>query len=154
MSDALTSGWLEGACHHFPLRVYYADTDAGGIVYHATYLNFAERARTEMMRLFGLDHLRLKQEEGLLFAVRSCEMDFLRPAKLDDSLTVHSTLSHLGGASMHIQQTIRRGEEELVRLVIRLVCMSFEGGKAARIPAILRDVLQQFISQEAGLSHE
>ena len=154
MSDALTSGWLDGAEHRFPLRVYYADTDAGGIVYHATYLNFAERASTEMMRLFGLDHIRLKTEQGLLFAVRSCEIDFLRPAKLDDKLTVNSTLSHLGGASLHVVQVIMRGEEELVRLVVRLVCMSFEGGKAARIPGELRDQLQHFITQEAGLSHE
>ena len=70
---------MDGKTHRFPLRVYYADTDAGGIVYHSTYLDFAERARTEMMRLCGLDYVRLQQVDGLLFAVRSCAIDY-RPS--------------------------------------------------------------------------
>lgn len=149
MSERALSGWLEGQQHLYALRIYYAETDSGGVVYHASYLDIAERARTEMMRLFGLDHLRLKEEEGLLFAVRSLEMDFLRPAKLDDELVVHSRLLHLGGASLHCAQSIRRGGEELVTLVVRLVCMSTGENKAARIPAVLRTNLQNFLTQEA-----
>ncbi|OIQ94314.1 acyl-CoA thioester hydrolase YbgC [mine drainage metagenome] len=140
------SGRWDGVAHLLPLRVYYADTDAGGVVYHATYLAFAERARTEMTRLMGLDQVRLRAEKGLLFAVRSCEIDFLRPARLDDPLTVRSALTHLGGASMHVLQTISRGEEELVRLVVRLVCMT-ETAKAARIPDDLRARFQAYLTQ-------
>ena len=149
MREPSTNGRMDGAIHRFPVRVYYEDTDAGGIVYHSNYLNFAERARTEMMRGFGLDHIRLKTEANLLFAVRSCEIDFRRPARLDDLLELRSTLVHLGGASLHLTQTIWRGDEELVRLVMRLVCMTFDG-KAARIPTALRHTLQDFlITQEA-----
>ncbi|MDR3437959.1 tol-pal system-associated acyl-CoA thioesterase [Telmatospirillum sp.] len=143
-----TSGWMAGKTHHFPIRVYYADTDAGGIVYHSTYLDFAERARTEMMRLFGLDHVQLLKDHGLLFAVRSLEVDYRRPARLDDLLCVQSSLSHVGGASLHVNQSIWRDEEELVRLVIRLVCMH-KDGRAMRTPVEIRNELQDFLSEKA-----
>lgn len=142
------SGRLEGREHHYDLRVYYADTDAGGIVYHAAYLNFAERARTEMMRLFGLNHIRLHDEDGILFAVRSCEIDYRRPARLDDFLEIVSEVTHLGGASMQIAQSVRRDGEELVGLKIRLVCMHRDG-RPLRIPAVIRTKLQDFLSEKA-----
>lgn len=148
MPDPAMSGRMEGKIHQFPVRVYYADTDAGGIVYHATYLDFAERARTEMMRLFGLDHTQLRADHGLFFAVRSCEIDYRRPARLDDLLEIRSQLTHLGGASLHISQSIWRGEETLVHLVIRLVCMHFDG-RAMRMPAAIRNDLQDFLSEKA-----
>jgi len=141
-------GWIDGKQHRFPLRVYYADTDAGGIVYHAAYLTFAERARTEMMRLVGLHQAKLREEQGLMFAVRHCEIDFLRPAQLDDLLEVRSTLTHLGGASMHIRQAVMRDEETLVTAHIRLVCIT-EDMRAARIPPSLRPIFQDFLTQEA-----
>ncbi len=148
MTEHAMSGWLAGKRHHFPLRVYYAETDAGGVVYHAAYLAFAERARTEMMRLIHIDHIALQNELGLLFAVRSCEIDYLRSARLDDALVVHSELIHLGGASLHVVQSIRRGEEELARLTVRLVCMHMTGS-ATRIPVAVRDKLKNFLTQEA-----
>lgn len=148
MTDPGLSGLMAGKIHHFPVRVYYADTDAGGMVYHATYLDFAERARTEMMRLFGLDHTQLQKDHGLLFAVRSCEIDYRRPARLDDLLEIRSHVAHLGGASLHVSQSIWRGEEELVQLVIRLVCMHFEG-RAMRIPIAIRSDLQDFLTEKA-----
>jgi acyl-CoA thioester hydrolase len=148
MTDAALSGLMAGKVHHFPLRVYYADTDAGGIVYHATYLDFAERARTEMMRLFGLDHTQLKNNHGLYFAVRSCEIDFRHSARLDDLLEIRSHVTHLGGASLHVSQTIWRGAEELVRLVVRLVSMHFDG-RVMRIPAPIRSDLQDFLTEKA-----
>lgn len=141
--SSMTGAWDDKE-HVLPLRVYYAETDAGGVVYHASYLNFAERARTEMTRLIGLDQVRLRAEEDLLFAVRSCEMEFLRPARLDDLLTVRSKLVHLGGASLHVVQTILRGTEELVTLIVRLVCMTGDA-KAARIPAALRERLHSYL---------
>ncbi len=148
MSECATSGWLDGKRHHYPLRVYYAETDAGGVVYHAAYLVFAERARTEMMRLLNIDHVALHTTQGLLFAVRSCEIDFLRSARLDDALVVCSELVHLGGASLQLVQSVRRGEEELARLTVRLVCMHM-AGIATRIPAAVRDKLKNFLTQEA-----
>ncbi|HVI51355.1 MAG TPA: tol-pal system-associated acyl-CoA thioesterase [Candidatus Sulfotelmatobacter sp.] len=141
--SSMTGAWV-GQEHVLPMRVYYAETDAGGVVYHASYLNFAERARTEMTRLIGLDQVRLRADADLLFAVRSCEMEFLRPARLDDLLTVRSKLIHLGGASLHVAQSILRGTEELVTLMVRLVCMTGEA-KAARIPNDLRDRLQSYL---------
>ena len=145
MTETPTSGRLSGLEHLYPIRVYYADTDAGGVVYHATYLSFAERARTEMTRLFGLDQVKLRAEEDLLFAVRSAEIDYLRPARLDDLLEVRSKLIHLGGASLHIAQSICRGDEELVTMVMRLVCMTSQA-KASRIPNALRDRLQDYLT--------
>ncbi|HXP95965.1 MAG TPA: YbgC/FadM family acyl-CoA thioesterase [Telmatospirillum sp.] len=148
MTEPALSGVMAGKVHHFPLRVYYADTDAGLVVYHSTYLDFAERARTEMMRLFGMDHNQLLRDYGLLFAVRSCAVDYRRPARLDDLLEVRSHLTHIGGASMHVSQRIWRGDQELVRLDIRLVCMHSDGG-AMRIPALIRSDLQDFLTEKA-----
>jgi len=147
MTDLPTSGLFAGRVHRFPIRVYYADTDAGGVVYHSSYLNFAERARTEMTRLLGLDQVKLRAEQDLLFAVRSAEIDYLRPARLDDVLEVRSCVEHLGGASLHVRQTIYRGDEELVGLLIKLVCMT-GSAKAARIPQDLRDRFQTTLPQE------
>jgi acyl-CoA thioester hydrolase len=148
MSELSLSGWITGKIHYFPMRVYYADTDAGGIVYHSTYLDFAERARTEMMRFRGLDHAQLSRDHGLLFAVRSCEVDYFRPARLDDLLEIRTFLTHLGGASLHVRQSIWRGEEELVRLVIRLACI-YSDGRVMRIPAAICNDLQDFLSEKA-----
>jgi acyl-CoA thioester hydrolase len=142
------SGWMVGRTHHFPLRVYYADTDAGGVVYHATYLAFAERARTEMLRLAGRDQIQLLKDHGLVFAVRNLEADYRRPARLDDLLCIRSHVSHVGGASLHVSQSIWRGDEELVGLAIRLVCMRLDG-RAVRIPAEMRHELQDFLSEKA-----
>lgn len=88
------SGHIEAGRHFFPVRVYYEDTDAGGIVYYANYLKFAERARTEMLRLVGLNQSQLKKENGILFAVRSLTIDYRRPAVLDDLLEVVSRFSN------------------------------------------------------------
>jgi len=139
------SGWLEGKLHHYPMRVYYGDTDAAGIVYYANYLEFVERARTEMMRLIGLDHAALAKDEGVYFAVRRCEIDYLASAKLDDMLDVRSKLVHIGGASLHLHQSLWRGEVCLAELAVRLVCVRSVGG-AARIPPPVAALLQEFLT--------
>src|SRR5579872_1943212 len=95
--------------HSFPVRVYYEDTDAGGIVYYANYLKFAERARTEALRLAGFDQSELKHEQKIAFVVRRCECDFLKPAFLDDLLTIETRLNDISKVSMRMRQTIRRG---------------------------------------------
>src|ERR1700734_1812520 len=90
-------GLIEGGVHRFPVRVYYEDTDAAGIVYYANYLKFIERARTEMLRLYGVVHERERQAGGIAFIVRRAEIDYLVPARLDDELTVETRLKEVGG---------------------------------------------------------
>ncbi|CCG40042.1 tol-pal system-associated acyl-CoA thioesterase [Magnetospirillum molischianum] len=133
--------------HLHPIRVYYEDTDAGGIVYHSCYLNFAERARTEMVRDLGISQQSLLQE-GTAFAVRRAVVDFLRPARLDDLLTVETELCSVGGASLDLAQTIRRNDDgtELVRIEVRLGYITLSG-RPTRLPAAMRDLFGTWISE-------
>lgn len=147
MTDSPPGGRLDGRHHHFPLRVYFAETDAAGIVYHGAYLDFAERARTEMMRLLGFNHARMMTGDGLVFAVRNCSLDFRRPAYLDDCLVVISGLVQLGGATLGVRQTVWRDGERLAEISIRLACIKRDGGPA-RIPAALRDSLKDFLTED------
>jgi len=142
------SGRLVGRTHHFPVRVYFADTDAAGIVYHAAYLEFAERARTEMMRLAGFLHGDLKARLGLLLGVRSCEIEYIRAARLDDLLELRTSVEEVTGASMRLRQEVWRGAEEVARMSIRLVCIGADG-RPARIPEELREAVQTFLTAEA-----
>jgi acyl-CoA thioester hydrolase len=135
--------------HTFPIRVYYEDTDAGGIVYHSNYLNFAERARTEMVRELGISQRAMLEDgEGTAFAVRSANMDFRRPAKLDDLLSVETEVTSIGGASIELDQRIIRAEDgtELVRMGVRLGYITLSG-KPARIPAPVRELFAKRISE-------
>lgn len=111
------------AGHRWQVRVYYEDTDAAGIVYHANYLRFAERARTEWLRSLGLDHTTLLRERGVRFAVRRCCVDYLCPARLDDLLTVETRTAAAEGARLRLRQDIRREDELLVGLDIVLVAL-------------------------------
>jgi acyl-CoA thioester hydrolase len=106
--------------HLFPIRVYYEDTDAGGIVYHANYLNFAERARTEALRDAGINQSLLWQSHGVGFVVRKAVVDYSRPARLDDLLSVETHLEKWGRASLTLLQTIKRGDETLANVHIKL----------------------------------
>ena len=92
-----TTGTIDGGVHVYPVRVYYDDTDAAGIVYYANYLRMAERARTEMLRMIGADHTRLAREDGVSIAVSRCEVDYLEPARLDDDLHIRTRITALGG---------------------------------------------------------
>jgi acyl-CoA thioester hydrolase len=135
--------------HRWPLRVYYEDTDAAGIVYHANYLRYAERARTEMLRALGFDHPRLRREHGVHFAVRRCAVDFLRPAVLDDTLAVETTVARAGGASLDLVQVILRGEAVVARVEVRLALLD-NVGRPRRAPQPLREVLPVPGSRGAG----
>lgn len=128
--------------HVFPLRVYFEDTDAGGIVYYANYFKFAERARTEMLRHAGIESSAMMNDHGLAFAVRNLTAEYKKPARLDDLLEVRTTIEEIGGASMTGSQRVFRGDEELVYMTIRLVCMN-EQEKATRIDGAIRDTLEQ-----------
>jgi acyl-CoA thioester hydrolase len=121
----------------FDLRVYYEDTDLAGIVYYANYLRFIERARTEWVRGLGVDQGALKRDEGIVFAVRRVEADYLKPARFDDLLTVKTRLLELGGARIELEQEVLRAGERLFAARVVLVCMS-EAGGAVRIPPVLR----------------
>ncbi|MFN3721656.1 MAG: tol-pal system-associated acyl-CoA thioesterase [Paracoccaceae bacterium] len=128
--------------HRFGLRVYYEDTDLAGIVYYANYLKFIERGRSEWVRLIGVDQGRLRAQNGLVFAVRRVEADYLRPAVFDDVLTVTTELVELGGARIELDQRVWRGEEKLFVARVVLVCVGPDL-RAARIPDGVRTALQR-----------
>jgi len=130
----------ETPVHRFPVRVYYEDTDAGGIVYHSAYLRFAERGRTEWLRELGFDHSGLRETTGAGFAVARAEIDYVRPALLDDLLEVETRIVKAGGASTWLEQDVLRDGEPIVRMVLRLAFMGGDG-KPHRIPDQLRALL-------------
>jgi acyl-CoA thioester hydrolase len=122
------------ARHVFPVTVYWEDTDAGGIVYYANYLRFAERARTELLRAAGIDQRELAAETGQLFAVRRVEAEYLAPARLDDSLEVVTRVVTTRGATVDMEQVVRRGDDVLVRMMVQIACVNGRG-RATRLPA-------------------
>ena len=128
------------ADHSLQIRVYYEDTDLAGIVYYANYLKFIERGRSEFVRALGIDQTRLRDERGIVFAVRRVEADYLSPARLDDLLTVTTTLASIGGASLVMDQTVSRGDRTLFAAKVTLVCLGADG-RAARLPAQTRAAL-------------
>lgn len=153
MTDAddtvTTSGKIDeqAGVHVFPVRVYYEDTDAAGIVYYVNYLKFAERARTELLRLYGRNQAVMWAEDGIGFSVRSCMVDYLSPARLDDGLEVHTSLVDIGGASMRLRQRLYRDETLLADMRFRLAVMD-KSGRPARMPKDLRDALEPHAKPE------
>jgi len=126
--------------HSMPLRVYYEDTDAAGIVYYANYLKFAERGRTEMMRALGFAHSSIRAETGIIFTVRRLSADYRSPARLDDALSVDTRIFGIGGATLLLDQEIRRDGNVLVALELLLACVGWDG-RPRRVPASLRAAL-------------
>jgi acyl-CoA thioester hydrolase len=144
-----SSGLLNGRTHVFPVRVYFEDTDAGGIVYHASYLRFAERGRTEMLRAVGIELAQLRDDDGLIFVVRKGDMQYHKTASLDDCLAVKTSLAGIRGASVLLQQTIFRIVEEevsekLFDFNVHVACMG-QDGKAARLPSTLRGAFEKLL---------
>ncbi|HEV3426710.1 MAG TPA: tol-pal system-associated acyl-CoA thioesterase [Paraburkholderia sp.] len=127
----------------WPVRVYYEDTDAGGIVFYANYLKFFERARTEWLRACGVDQRRLAEESGTLFVVRSTALDYRSPARLDDVVTVVSRLDKLGRASVDFMQEAWRGETLLATGKIRVACVDGAAMRPAAIPGPVFDALER-----------
>ena len=122
-----------------PVRVYFQDTDAGGVVYHANYLNFMERARTEWLRAHGYSNAGLMKEFGVVFVVRSAKLEYLKPAQLDDLLDVTVQIKDIGRSRLTLLQTVRRGTGVLNETEISLVCVSVESFKPVPVPDVLRD---------------
>ena len=114
--------------------VYWEDTDAGGVVYYANYLKFMERCRTDWLRALDIDQQRLRAERQVQFAVVNIQVDFLRPAVLHDEILVTAALKRLAGATIHFEQTIMRGNEQLIDATVRVACLDSATLKARAIP--------------------
>lgn len=139
--------------YKLPIRIYYEDTDTGSVVYHASYLRFAERARSEMLRDMGYDHARLLKEKAIGFVVRHMEIDYLRPAVLDDLLEVRSRILRIGGASFDLQQTVYRQDEMIADMKVVLVCMDTKNFSAARLPDDMRALFSKSLNEEGETVH-
>ncbi|MCK0169932.1 tol-pal system-associated acyl-CoA thioesterase [Aliiroseovarius sp. S1123] len=122
--------------HHFPVRVYYEDTDMAGIVYYANYLRYIERARSDWVREIGIDQNAMR-DEGLVFAVRRVEADYIAPAKFDDELQVETSVEQVTAARLVLAQVVKRNEQVLFQAVVTIVCIA-DTGAPARLPANIR----------------
>ena len=120
--------------HEMDVRVYYEDTDLGGIVYYANYLKFIERGRTELLRDAGVDQVALKEDTGVVFAVRRIEADYLAPARMDDVLRIETRVADQGRVRIVMEQGVFRGAEQLFSAVVTLACI-VESGRPVRVPA-------------------
>jgi acyl-CoA thioester hydrolase len=145
----VTLGGLDGEIrdgrHFMSVRVYYEDTDFSGVVYHANYLRFMERGRTNYLRLLGADHGALfaqaqSEAPGLAFVVRTMQIEFLKPARMDDVLVVETATVEVRGASILLRQRVKRDDEMLVEAQVRVACVA--GGRARPIPKALRLAMQ------------
>jgi len=135
---------MHNDAHVMSIRVYYEDTDAGGIVYYANYLKFAERARTELLRSQGIENGELMRQDRVAFAVRECHADYIKPAKLDDALEVQTRVTEISGASLRMAQDVIRDGDILVTVNVRLACMDVDTGGPKRLPKIVKDRLGSF----------
>ncbi|MCL6250535.1 YbgC/FadM family acyl-CoA thioesterase [Altererythrobacter sp. KTW20L] len=145
------SGLFDGARHLFPLRVYYEDTDLSGLVYHANYLRFCERARSDMLRVLGIDQRAAHEDGAGNYAVAEANMRFFAPARLDDSLVVQTDLAELRAASVRLVQRVVRGEELLVELAIRVGFIA-PSGRPRRQPDAWRAAFDQFYRPNSASS--
>lgn len=125
----------------WPVRVYYEDTDAGGVVFYANYLKFYERARTEMLRDMGFEQDKLIEQESVIFVVRSVEVDYLKPAKFNEMISVSAELSLVKSASLTFEQIITRGDEVLSKAKIRIACLDAKSMRPKYIPDKLKRAL-------------
>lgn len=145
MSASGLDGEIRGGRHHMSVRVYYEDTDFSGVVYHASYLRFMERGRTNYLRLLGADQRALFEEAqreapGFAFVVRSMSIDFRKPARMDDVLEIVTQTAEVKGASITLHQQVVRGEDVLVEAAVQVAFVS--GGRARPIPKALRTAMQ------------
>ncbi len=152
MTSVLLDGEIRDGRHVLTVRVYYEDTDFTGIVYHANYLRYMERGRTNYLRLIGADHRALfeeaeKEAPGFAFVVRSMNIDFLKPARMDDVLDIVTEPEEVKGASTTVLQRVMRGDEVLVEAHVRVAFVS--GGRARPIPKPLRIAMKADYDQIA-----
>ncbi|OOZ40150.1 tol-pal system-associated acyl-CoA thioesterase [Solemya pervernicosa gill symbiont] len=122
---------------HWPVRIYYEDTDSGGVVYYANYLKFMERARTEWLRSLGFEQDRLIEEQGIIFAVRSVNADYLKPAHFNDALDVSAEIIEQGKASFSFEQIVSRDGVVLCKGEIKIACLKADTMRPCPIPKIM-----------------
>ncbi|MDP1527559.1 MAG: tol-pal system-associated acyl-CoA thioesterase [Rhodocyclaceae bacterium] len=127
------------------MRVYYEDTDSGGVVYYANYLKYLERGRTELLRSLGVEQQKLLAETGLAFAVRSLSAEYLKPARLDDLLQIETAIQDLGRAQVTFAQSVVRGDEILLTATVRVACLVLAKGKPAAMPKELHELFNALI---------
>jgi acyl-CoA thioester hydrolase len=143
-SLAPTLGRIENGRHILPLRVYWEDTDASGIVYYANYLRFIERARSDLLRLAGVRQDDIWIDHGVALTVRALDIEYFRPARLDDVIEVRSHLLELKGASVRARQSVCRGDDELMRAMVRIACIDRQG-RPRRLPERVRHALAMIL---------
>lgn len=143
------AGRIEGNTHVLPIRVYFEDTDCGGVVYHANFLKFCERGRSDFIRLLGIDAQGLANPEAgepAIFVVRHIEIDYLKPGRMDDVLEIVTTCAEIGSASLKLRQDVMRDGTLIVRAVVTVVLVG-RSGKPQRLGALVRNALQRFVNQ-------
>jgi acyl-CoA thioester hydrolase len=138
--EGAPAGKNSHAPHLHRIRVYFEDTDAGGMVYYANYLKFAERARTEMLRSAGISHAQMVADDGVMLVVRRCNAEYLRSARLDDELEVETRIVECARASLTLNQRVLRGTELLAELKVTIACVSREG-RPIRLPERVREAI-------------
>jgi acyl-CoA thioester hydrolase len=132
--DSVAAGAARDAAFVWPVRVYYEDTDAAGVVYYANYLKFMERARTEWLRAAGYDQRALAAQHGVAFVVRSASIDYLKPARFDDCLQVTVELTRVGAGHIELSQRVMREEAELATAAVKVACVGSRTMRPVRIP--------------------
>src|SRR5262245_54399214 len=144
MTKVTGLGRIDGKTHVLPISIYYEDTDLSGVVYHANYLRYMERGRTEFFRLAGIPRARLEDEEPNAWTIRRITVEYFRPARLDDRIAVHSVLTEVSGARWKVLQRVRNGEALLVEGRIE-ACITTLTGKPRRLPKIVFETLAPFV---------
>lgn len=148
--DTPNAGRFEGHIHHLPVRVYYEDTDFSGVVYHANYLRFFERGRSDFLRVAGVHHNELAAAaDPTAFAVNKMELDFLKAARIDDALLVKTAFETMRGPRIFISQTLEKAGEILVTAKVQVCCISLTG-RAKKPPAVLLERLKPFLEPSAS----
>ncbi len=139
MKSESIDGLSRSRCEHFSwtVRVYFEDTDSGGVVYYANYLKFAERARTEWLRSLGYEQTDLAQELGVIFVVRSFAIEYLKPARFNDVLQVSVELIKVGAGQIELVQRVLRYDELVASCAVKIVCVDCNRMRAVRIPKTL-----------------
>ncbi len=143
------AGRIEGDTHVLPIRVYFEDTDCAGVVYHANFIKFCERGRSDFIRLLGIDHGGLanpEQGEPAVFVVRHIEIDYLKPGRMDDVLEIVTSCAEIGSASLKLRQDVRRDGTLIARALVTVVLVG-SSGKPQRLGALVRSALQRFVNQ-------
>ncbi len=145
-SDTPSAGRIDGRFHLLPVRIYYEDTDFTGLVYHANYLRYFERGRSDFLRLMDVRHSALLDAETPMgFAVNKLNIEFLKPARIDDALIVRSSYEAVRGPRIFILQSLERDGETLVRAEVQICCISLTG-RALRPPNMLLERLKPFLA--------